>query len=158
MEALAFAATYDKMKDWLPDAVETPVLICGELVHRMNRDTREEEEGIQFLVREAYRLAEGIATFSKCLHVDFRYEDPELANKLKAVRETASSNIGSLPLRINVKYLNGAVVAIELEGGIHPSENLLSDIGKIAENDNWGVDVKSEIFAEPPERRWQRPG
>ena len=99
MEALAFAATYDKMKDWMPGAVETPVLICGELVHRTNRDTREEEEGIQFLVREAYPLAEGIATFSTCLHVDLRYEDPALAEKVKAVREAGAGNPGSLPMR-----------------------------------------------------------
>ena len=155
MEALAFAATYDKMKDWMPGAVETPVLICGELVHRTNRDTREEEEGIQFLVREAYPLAEGIATFSTCLHVDLRYEDPALAEKVKAAREAAAGNPGSLPIRINVKYPTGAVVSVDLGGGVRPTEALLAELGKIAAKDDWGVDVRSEIFAEPPEKRWR---
>ena len=108
-------------------------------------------------MREAYPLAEGIATFSKCLHVDLRYEDPALAEKVKAVREAMAGNVGSLPVQIRVKYPTGAVVSVELEGGVRPTEALLAELGKIAAKDDWGVDVKSEIFAEPPEKRWQRP-
>ena len=72
------------------------------------------------------------------------------------LREVGAGNPGSLPMRIRVKYPTGAVVAVELEGGVRPTEALLAELGKIAAKDDWGVDVKSEIFAEPPEKRWQR--
>ena len=90
--------------------------------------------------------------------MDFRYEDPGLGAKLKAVGAAAAANPGSLPVRINLHYANGAVVAIELDGGVCPTELLLSDLGKIAVQDAWGLDVKPDIFAEPPEKRWPRKG
>ena len=148
MEALAFAKTYEKMRGWMPEAVETPVLICGDLVHRTNRDTREEEEGIQFLVREAYRLSDGIATFSKGLHVDFVYEDPRLEEKVEAVRGLVAANPGGLPVQIRLAYANGTVVTLELADGVDPSDEFLSGLGKIAAKDKWNLDVKPEIFAE----------
>ena len=157
MEVLAFTAAYDKMKAWLPDAVETPVLICGELVHRTNRDTRQEEDGIQFLAREAYRLMDGISMFSTCIHVDFRYDDPRLADKLKGLKGIAATSPGALPVRIRLKYPDESVVTVELEGGVHPSESLLAEIGKIAAEDEWGIDAKPEIFAAPQEKRWPKP-
>ncbi len=157
MEVLAFAAAYDKMKDWLPGAVESPVLICGELVHRTNRDTRQEEEGLQFLAREAYRLSDGISTFSTGLHVDLRYADPKLAEKLKSLKDAAAASPGPLPVRIRLKYDDGTVVTVELEESVNPSEAFLTEVGKIAATDKWGVDVKSQIFAEPQEKRWPRP-
>ena len=157
IEALAFAKTYEKMAGWMPEAVETPVLICGELVHRTNRETRAEEEGLQFLVREAYRLSDGINIFAKRLHVDFVYEDPKIEEKVKAVSELAAAYPGSLPLVIQLSYANGAVVAVELDGGVNPSAEFLAELGKLAAKDGWGLDVKPDIFAEPPERKWSKP-
>ena len=157
MEALAFAAVYDKMKDWLPGAVETPVLVCGELVHRTDRNTHEEEEGLQFLVREAYRLADGMAAFSNHMYVELRYDDPDLSAKVEDMAAMFASHPGALPLRINLKYANGTTVAIELDGGVMPSETLLSELGKLAVGCKWGLDVKPDIFAEPQQpRRWAR--
>ena len=74
------------------------VLICGELMHRTNRETNAEEEGIQFFVREAYRLSEGISRFANGLYVDFVYEDPKLDEKMKAVAKLASANPGGVPM------------------------------------------------------------
>ena len=148
IEALAFAKTYEKMAGWMPEAVETPVLICGELVHRTNRETRAEEEELQFLVREAYRLSDGINVFAKSLHVDFVYEDPKIEEKVKAVSELASAYPGRLPLVVQLSYANGAVVAVELDGGVNPSEEFLSELGRLAAKDGWGLDVKPDIFAE----------
>ena len=154
MEALAFAKTYAKMAGWMPGAVETPVLICGDLVHRTNRETRAEEAAIQFLVREAYRLSDGINTFATDIHVDFVYEDPRLADKLKSVSDLVAAHSGSLPVHIRLAYANGTVVSIALEGGVDPSEEFLSVLGKLVAKDGWGLDVKSAIFAEPPPDRW----
>ena len=147
IEALAFAKTYEKMAGWMPEAVETPVLICGELVHRTNRETRAEEEGLQFLVREAYRLSDGINIFAKRLYVDLIYEDHKVEEKVKAVGELAAAYPGSLPLVIQLSYANGAVVAVEL-AGVNPSAEFLAELGKLAAKDRWGLDVKSDIFAE----------
>ena len=156
MEALAFAATYDKMKDWLPGAVETPILVCGELVHRTNRDTREEEEGLQFLVREAYSLADGIATFSTSIHVGFRYDDSALESKLQALAGAVAANPGPLAVHVLLKYPDGTVVTVELGGGVSSSESIISEIGRIAADGEWGLDVKPDIFAEPQaNHRWR---
>ena len=157
MEALAFAKTYEKMRNWMPEAVETPVLVCGDLVHRTNRDTREEEEGIQFLVREAYRLSDGIAVFARGLHVDFVYEDPRLEEKIEAVHGLVAANPGGLPVRIRMAYASGAVVTVELEGGVNPSDEFLAALGKAVVKDGWGLDVKPDIFAEPPAKKWTTP-
>ena len=157
MEALAFAANYEKMKDWMPGAVETPVLLCGELMHRTDRATHAEEEGIQFLIREAYPLSDGIATFSNYLHVDLHYEDPRLPDMVKSIADLAASNPGGLPLRLNLNYTDGTVVAVELEAGVLPSERFLSELGKLVGGHPWGLDVKPDIFAAPqPQKRWGR--
>ena len=150
MEALAFAKTYAKMADWLPSAVETPVLICGELMHRTNRETNAEEEGLQFFVREAYRLSEGISRFANGLYVDFVYEDPKLGDKMKAVASLASANPGGIPMHVNLSYANGMSVKLELAGGVNPTADFLGAIGKVAIKDKWGMDAKPDIFAEPP--------
>jgi DNA polymerase III alpha subunit len=150
IEALAFAKTYAKMADWLPGAVETPVLICGELMHRTNRETKAEEEGLQFFVREAYRLSEGIARFANGLYVDFVYEDPKLEEKMKAVASLASANPGGIPMHVNLSYANGTTIKLELQGGVNPSADFLGAIGKVAIKDKWGLDAKPDIFAEPP--------
>ena len=157
MEALAFAASYEGMKDWMPSAVGSPVLLCGELVHRTNRDTREEEAGIQFLVREAYGLADGISTFSNCLYVCLSYDEPDVAAKLQKVRAAVEANPGSLPVHVRLGYRDGTTVTVALEGGARPTEALLSEIGKIAEGEKWGLDVKPDIFAAPPVNRWAKP-
>ena len=158
MEALAFAANYEKMKDWMPGAVETPVLVCGELLHRMDRATHAEEEGLQFLLREAYPLSDGIVTFSNYLHVDLRYEDPGLADMMKSIADLAMSSPGGLPLRMNLNYADGTVVSVGLEGGgVLPSERFLSELGKLVGDCPWGLDVKPDIFAVPqPQKRWSR--
>ena len=150
MEALAFAKTYAKMADWLPDAVETPVLICGELMHRTNRETQAEEAGLQFFVREAYALSEGICRFANSLYVDFVYEDPKLEEKMKAIATLAAGNPGSIPMHVNLSYANGTRVKLELDGGVNPTADFLGAIGKVAIKDKWGMDAKSDIFAEPP--------
>ena len=138
-----------KMADWLPNAVETPVLICGELMHRTNRETKAEEEGLQFFVREAYPLTEGIKRFAVGLHVDFVYEDPKLEEKMKKTASLAAANPGELPMHINLSYANGANVKLELAGGVNPTAEFLASIGKVAIKDKWGLDAKSDIFAEP---------
>ena len=154
IEALAFAKTYEKMRDWIPEAVETPVLICGELCHRTNRETRAEEEGLQFLVREAYRLSDGIGTFAKDLQVSFVYEDPGLGDKIKAVSELAAANPGSLPVHINLSYADGTSVTVELDGGVGTSAEFLAALDKVMVKDKWKLDVKPDIFAEPPQKKW----
>ncbi len=157
MEVLAFAASFEKVKDWIPGAVDTPVLVCGDLVHRTDRSTREEEDGLQFLMREAYPLSDGIVTFANFLHVDLPYDDPAVADRVKAFADLASSSPGCLPMRLNLAYADGTVVAIELEGGVTPSERFLSELGKLASGCRWGIDAKPDILAAPPpKRRWER--
>ena len=116
-----------------------------------------QEEGIQFLIREAYPLSDGIATFSNYLHVDLHYEDPRLPDMVKSIADLAASNPGGLPLRLNLNYADGTVVAVELEAGVLPSERFLSELGKLVGGHPWGLDVKPDIFAAPqPQKRWGR--
>ena len=158
IEALAFAKTYEKMRGWIPEAVETPVLICGELQHRTNRDTHAEEEGLQFLVREAYRLSDGVVTFTHALNLDLAYEDPKLEEKVVAFGALAAAHPGTIPAHVRLAYANGTTVSVELDGGVMPSDELLAEIGRLAAKDKWGFEVKPDIFAEaPPERKWSKP-
>ena len=56
---------------------------------------------------------------------------------------------GALPVRLNLCYANGTVVKIELEGGVNPTAEFFSALGKLLPKDSWGLDVKNDIFSEP---------
>jgi hypothetical protein len=101
------------------------------------------------MVREAYRLDDGIATFATGLYATFVYEDPKLLEKTKAVADLAASWPGALPVRLNLCYANGTQVKIELEGGVNPTAEFFSAFGRLLPKDSWGLDVKNDVFAEP---------
>ena len=81
--------------------------------------------------------------------MDFVYEDQRLEEKMKAVASLASANPGGIPMFINLSYANGTSVKFELAGGVNPTADFLGAIGKVAIKDKWGMDAKSDIFAEP---------
>ena len=53
-------------------------------------------------------------------------------------------------MHVNLSYANGPRVTLELDGGVNPTADFLGAIGKVAIKDKWGMDAKSDIFAEPP--------
>ena len=157
MEALAFAKTYAKYKTWLPDEVDRPVLLCGELAHRTNRDTKAEEDGIQFVVREAYPLEQGINTFAKTLTVTLRFEDPQLAARAERIKEMVRRFPGVLPLNLELLYADGRRVFVGLPGGVAATDEFFTALDGVVLKEHYRLDAKPDIFAEPPERKpWEK--
>ena len=129
----------------------------GELAHRLNRDTRAEEDGLQFVVREAYPLEQGIATFAKGLVVALRYEDPKLAERAERLQALGRRFPGTLPLKIDLSYADGRHVAIDLPDGVSATGEFLAALGDVVAREHYRLDVRPEIFAEPPERKpWEK--
>ncbi|MBR4654886.1 MAG: DNA polymerase III subunit alpha [Kiritimatiellae bacterium] len=156
MEALAFPKTYAKYKDWLPEEVDHPVMLCGELAHRLNRDTRAEEDAIQFVVREAYPLEKGMGLFATALVVSLRYEEAKLAERASGIKELCTRFPGRLPLKLELSYADGRRVMIDLPGGISATAESLAALGRLATGDSYRLETRSDIFAEPPEKKpWE---
>ena len=157
MEALAFAKTFAKYKTWLPEEVDRPVLLCGELAHRTNRDTKVEEDGIQFVVREAYPLEQGISTFAKSLVVSMRYDDPKITERAGIIKDLGRRFPGTLPVNIELAYPDGRKVLIDLKDGVSATGDFFAALDGVVAKEHYRLEVRPDIFAEPPERKpWER--
>ncbi|MCQ2393615.1 MAG: hypothetical protein MJ249_04935, partial [Kiritimatiellae bacterium] len=157
-EALCFAKTYAKYKDWLPAEVDQPVLVCGELSHRTDRDTKEETPEIQFIAREVYRLSDGLNRFSEALHVSMSYEDPDLMKKGAALKALAAQWPGKVKIVIDLAWANGAKAEIDSGvEGVALTPEFLTALNKLQKTDPYSLKTIKDIFLEPPEPRpWER--
>ncbi len=158
MEALCFAKTYAKYKDWLPGEVDRPVLVCGELGHRTDRDTHEETPELQFIAREVYRLSDGLGRFSKALHVAMSYEDPDLVQKGAALKALALQWPGKVKVVIDLTWANGARAEIESGlAGVELSPEFLTALNRLQKGGAYSLATVKDIFLEPPEPKpWER--
>ncbi|MCQ2388229.1 MAG: DNA polymerase III subunit alpha [Kiritimatiellae bacterium] len=155
-EALAFAKSYAKMKDWLPNCVDQPVLVCGELSHRTNRDTHEEEEAIQLVLREAYTLEEGQKLFSEeGLVAEFDHDDPELVGKGAELNALVLAHPGGLSLTVKLLHADGAEMTIALPHGVNPDGDFLHALEKIVPKDRYRFVSSKKIFAED-RPKWEK--
>ncbi len=155
-ECLAFGNTFEKYP-WLRDAEDTPVLLCGEIAHRRNRDTREEEESVQFLLREAYPLAEGTRRFAKGLHVRLSLSDPRINDRAKAVRTLAQRFPGGLKLIFDVACPGARRVVIDSGvAGLEPTSEFFAGLEKYVRPADYSIAAVGECFLEQPERPWER--
>ena len=157
-EALCFAKTYAKYKDWLPAEVDQPVLVCGELSHRTDRDTKEETPEIQFIAREVYRLSDGLNRFSEALHVSMSYEDPDLMKKGAALKALAAQWPGKVKIVIDLAWASGAKAEIDSGvEGVALTPEFLTALNKLQKTDPYSLKTIKDIFLEPPEPRpWER--
>ena len=158
MEALAFAKTFAKYKEWRPEAVDQPVLLCGELAHRTNRDTRAEEPDIQFVVREAYPLATGLKKFSTALHVSMRYTDPSLMERTAALKSLAALHPGTVKVMLDLVWPNGTTAEVDSGiAGVELTDEFLIALDRLQKGDPYRLKTIKDIFLEPPEpRKWER--
>ncbi len=161
-EACAFSKTYETLKEWIGAAVDQPVLLCGEIAHKMMRDrsdpTKPPEEGpVQMIVREAYPLADGAGLFSKALNVNLIYEASDLLKKVEALRDLALKFPGSIKLVVKLDFANGTVVEVDSGlTGISPSAEFFTKLDKIT-GGAYSLDVTQDVYIQPmPERRWER--
>ena len=157
-EALAFAKTFATMKDWLPGQVDQPVLVCGELSHRTDRDTKEETPEIQFIVREAYPLVDGISKFGTGLCLSARYEDPNLLARAAAIKNLATASPGKVKVSFELTWANGRKAEIDSGiGGVKPTPEFLAELEKIQKGDDYRLTVIKDVFLQPPEqKRWEK--
>ncbi|MGN0852015.1 MAG: DNA polymerase III subunit alpha [Kiritimatiellia bacterium] len=170
-EALCFAKTYAKLRleatnpatgektpgeYWLPLCVDKPILLCGELSHRTDRETRAELPEIQLIVREAYPLEIGVRRFSKALHVRLAYEDPRIAEKICAIRDLSARFDGRMKIMLDLAYANGTRVEIDAGfPGVMPDAEFFSGLDKIVHGD-YRLDCVKDCFLEQPEKKpWE---
>jgi DNA polymerase III alpha subunit len=158
MEALAFAKTFAKYREWLPESVDQPVLLCGELAHRTNRDTRAEEPDLQFVVREAYPLATGLKKFSSALHVTMRYTDATLVERATALKALAAAHPGGVKVLLDLVWPNGTTTEVDSGiQGVELTDEFLTELGRLQKGDPYRLKTIKDIFLEPPEpRKWER--
>ena len=168
MEALCFAKTYAKFKEvnpengqeenWLPKVVDQPVLVCGELSHRTDRDTREETPEIQFIAREVYRLSDGLRRFSKALHVSMNYDDPDLLKRGAALKALAAQWPGKVKITIDLAWANGTRAEIDSGvPGVELTAEFLTALNKLQKGEPYSLATVKDIFLEPPELKpWER--
>lgn len=162
MEALCFAKTYEKLKEgeehWLPGAVDTPVLVCGELSHRTDRDTHDELPELQFIAREVYRLSDGLGRFSKALHVAMSRDDPDLLKKGAALKNLATQWPGKVKVVVDLSFSNGSTVQIDSGiPGVALSPEFLLALNRLQKGAPYSLETIKDIFLEPPEpKRWER--
>jgi len=158
MEALAFAKTFAKYREWLPQCVDQPVLLCGELSHRTNRETRAEEPDIQFVVREAYPLSAGLKKFSTALHVTMRYSDPAIIERTNELKGLVASHPGKVKVILDLSWPSGAVAEVDSGmPGVELTDEFLIALGRFQKGEPYRLETVKEIFLEPPEpRRWEK--
>lgn len=134
------------------------MLICGELSHRTDRDTHQETPDIQFIAREAYTLEEGLARFSKALHVSMSYEDPNLLAKAAQLKAIAAENPGRVKVTIDLTWANGTKAEIDSGiPGVSLSPTFLIALNKLQKTEGYRLETIKDIFLEPPEKKpWER--
>ena len=115
------------------------------------------EDGIQFVVREAYPLEQGINTFAKARVVSLRYDDPNIAERAAHVKELAARFPGGLPMKIELSYPDGRQVMIDLPGGVSVTGEFLAALGTTVTREHYRLETRPDIFAEPTERKpWEK--
>jgi len=155
-ECLVFGNTFEKYP-WLQNSIDSPVLLCGEIVHRRNRETKEEEEGVQFLMREAYPLAEGTRRFATGIHVKVSLSDAKLVDHAKAIRSLAAAHPGGLKLVFDVVCAGGHHVGVDSGmAGVEPTAEFLAALEKMVRPADYHLDARDECFLEEQERPWER--
>lgn len=156
-EALCFARTYAKYKEWMPDCVDKPILLCGDVMHKTDRETRAELSDVQFIVREAYPLEEGVRRFSKAIHVRAAYEDPKLVEKATALKNLAERFPGHVRMVVDLEYADGKRVEIDTGiPGVAPEGEFFTALEKIVA-DGYRLDAIKDFFLEAPESKpWER--
>ena len=56
-------------------------------------------------------------------------------------------------MHINLSYADGTSVTVELDGGVGTSAEFFAALDKVMVKDKWKLDVKPDIFAEPPQKK-----
>ena len=155
-EALAFSKTYETVKDWLSGSVDRPILACGDLQHRTNRDTRQEEDALQFVLREIYPLEDAISKFGTALEIKLDYTRPDALEKAKEIAGAMAASPGKLKWRLSLKCADGARLAAEAEDGIAPTEEMFLALEKCVPAKDYRLAVTKEVYLQPQERKWER--
>ena len=64
---------------------------------------------------------------------------------------------GTLPVQLALTFDDGHVVTIALAGGVQPTDAFFGDLAHLVGPENYRLDCKRDIFADPPEPKpWER--
>ena len=164
IDAFAFAKAWEKYN--VEQCVDSLVLVCGEISHRVNyeKDDRMEKKNptvgdLNFTVKEAYPLENALPLLSKGLQIRLRYADSDLASKVERIRDAASRNPGALPLFAEIAYDDGTVVEVDFGPTCRTSCSIsfLSELAKIVPQSDTMFAPSDKIYLAPPEPKpWER--
>ena len=165
-EIPCFSRTYAKYKDVLETLIDKPVLVCGEVSHRLMRDKTKprsewEEGDVQIVLNELYSLEKGAASFARSLHVTAHYEDNNLNERIAALKKLVESHPGRVPVVLEIKYANGICVSVELDESmkIALTSDFLFELDKVQRGETYSLKTIKEIYLEAPEKKpWERKG
>ncbi len=150
MESLAFSAVFEKY-NWLPSAVDKPVMICGEISRRRSPGAAEGEGELQFIARECYTLDAGVPAFADMLAVRLPAKWEDAQDAMKKIGALADSNPGALAIHVQLTY-KGSEIEIEMPGRAAPSPEFFAALDAMPLR-GYSFKVKKAIFLSQPERR-----
>lgn len=161
VDVYAFAKTYEKIRDWIANEIDQPILLCGEVSHRMIRSdnlNKPPEEGeAQFIVREVYPLVQGIAEFAEAVVVTLKRDDETLQTKVTALASIMKVYPGSLKLRLEFEWPDGHKVLVDAGRDIAPEAEFFVALEKNISAAAYRLETIKKIFLQEHEHpRWER--
>ena len=140
------------------------VLVCGELSHKVvyaKEDTAKlnpQVGDLNFTLKEAYLLEDAMPLVSNGLRIKLQHQDPQLMEKVAAIRDAAEKSPGKLPIVLDLVYENGTEIEIDLGYGYRVAVTLsfLSELAKVIPQSDTTFAPESKIYLAPREPKpWE---
>ena len=164
-EGAAFAAVWENASV-LEQKIDSLVMVCGELAHKVvyeKNDSMKEnpQKGeLSFTLKEAYPLEDALPKISGGMRIKVEYEDPELGNKVNALKGAIERNPGKLPVILDIHYECGRTVEVDLGESFQVAVTLpfLSELEKIFDQSDVSFCPGDRIYPSQKEKRpWDGP-
>lgn len=162
-EGAAFAKVWEKCSD-LEYKVDQLVLVCGELSHKVVYAKEDAAKlnpqvgDLNFTLKEAYLLEDAMPLVSNGLRIKLQHQDPQLMEKVAAIRDAAEKSPGKLPIVLDLVYENGTEIEIDLGYGYRVAVTLsfLSELAKVIPQSDTTFAPESKIYLAPREPKpWE---
>ena len=158
-EVMCFAKTWKKCGA-LEGATDRLVVLCGEVARRIDYadDDKVERKSptvgdYSFTLREAWLFEDAVARVCTRAKVGLMYADPDLEEKTRRISNLVAAYPGALKVVLSFAYPDGHVVDVEMGGGVSPTMEFISSLGKIVPQKSISLDPSDKIYLEPPPPR-----
>ena len=157
LEGMCFAKAWEQCSI-LETKVDSLVVLCGEIAHRVNYDKsdamREHPKlgDLSFTVKEAYPIETAMPLLSEGMHIKVRHAAPDALATILGVRDAALRHQGSFQVFIDVAMEDGGVVTIDLGPScrVTPDVAFLAEISKLVPQSDTAFHPSEKIYLAPP--------